>query len=310
MRNPQLNQYGELQHLLTTEGLAPRILNPLLELAQHYLLASETAVQASAPLSGRRVFSLFVEKSVRTCQAFDHAARRLSAEVVHVQVEGSAASSNDGLAETLSRLQAAPGDLLVLAHPQSGAPYLVSQQLAPQMHIINAGDGDHADPTQALANVFAIRHVKKELANLTVALVGDVLHSRIARSCIHALTTLCVAEVRVIGPLTLMPSGLEHLGVRVLSKLSEGLREADVVILLPSQLERVPASLRLSVEDYDAREVVSQETLAFAKPDCLVMHADGHPLSGHSLIDLALNRQALDVAIRMAALSMVAGAQP
>lgn len=305
MRNPQLNQYGELQHLLTTEGLAPRILNPLLELAQHYLLASDAAVQASAPLSGRRVFSLFIEKSVRTRQVFDEAARRLSAEVVHVQVEGSAASHKDEWVETLSRLQAAPGDLLVLAHPQSGAPYLVSQQLAPQLHIINAGDGDHADPTQALANVFAIRHVKKELANLTVALVGDVLHSRIARSCIHLLTTLCVAEVRAIGPLTLMPNGLEQMGVRVLTKLSVGLQDADVVILLPTQLERVPASLRLSLEDYAAREDVNQDTLAFAKPDCLVMQADGHMLNSH-----VLNGTELDVAIRMAALSMVAGAQP
>ena len=296
MRNPQLNRQGELNHLLTTEGLPPRILNRVLELAEYDLVTPEAVTRAAAPLSGRRVFSLFFQQSTHARQAFEAAARRLSAEMVHIEVASTVLENSDGLVEAIAGLEASPGDLLVLRHPQSGAPYLVSQHLAPAMHVINAGDGDHADPIQALVNVYAIRHVKKELANLTVALVGDVLHSRVARSTIHALTTLCVAEVRVVGPLTLIPKGLEQMGVRVFTTMHEGLRDADVVIVLPTDHAHVPASLQLSAQDYFAREQLNQETLAHAKSDCFVMDAETTGQVG--------------IAIRMAALRLIAESQP
>lgn len=296
MRNPQLNRQGELNHLLTTEGLPPRILNRLLELAEYCLVTPEAVTQAAAPLSGRRVYSLFFQQSTHAQQAFDAAAKCLSAEMVHIEVASTLVENSDGLMETITGLEASPGDLLVLSHPHCGATHLVSQHLAPAMHVINAGDGDHADPLQALVNVYALRQVKKEFANLTVALVGDILHSRVARSTIHALTTLCVAEVRVIGPLTLMPKGLEQMGVRVFTAMHEGLRDADVVIVLPTDYARVPASLHLSSRDYFAREQLNEETLARAKSDCFVMDAETTGQVG--------------IAMRMAALRLIAESQP
>lgn len=314
MRNPQLNQQGALNHLLTTEGLPPRILNRLLDLTQDYLPGSAEVVHAdAASLSGRRVFSLFFDDSARIRQSFDAAASRLSAQIVHLEVDNVASKTSDALFERLADLQTAAGDVLVLSHPQSGAPYLVTQTLAPAMHVINAGDGTHADPTQALTNVYTIRHLKNNLSNLTVALTGDVLHSREARSTIHALTTLGVAEVRVVGPLTLMPKGLEQLGVRVCTKMSDGLRDADVVLALPDQHERLPASLRLSVQDYAEREGLDMDMLAYAKPDCLLMQTG---LTGQMRRIVlgepgeAWSTSASDIgtAVRMAALSLVVGA--
>jgi len=307
MRNPQLNRQGALNHLLTTEGLPPRILNRLLDLAQHYLLDSAESVNVDASLSGRRVFSLFFEKSLSTRPSFETAAKRLSADVVRVQIENAVLKTGDDLVEIIRNLQAAPGDLLVLRHPQSGAPYLVTQTLAPYLHVINAGDGTHAHPTQALANVYAIRHFKNDLSNLTVAIVADVMHSREARSTIHALTSLGVAEVRVIGPLSLMPKGLEQMGVRVFTQMCDGLRDADVVIALPLQNERLPVSLRLSAQDYAEREGIKMETLAYAKSDCLLLQAE---LAGQTLRVGTLNWAEVGIAVRAAALSMVAEAQP
>ena len=206
-------------------------------------------------------------------------------------------------------------DLFVVRHEASGAPYLIAQHVAPHVHVINAGDGRHAHPTQALLDMYTIRHFKKDFSNLTVAVVGDVLHSRVARSNIHALTTLGVAEVRAIAPLTLLPSGLDQMGVRVFTDMCEGLKGVDVVIMLRLQSERMRGALLPSSHEYFKHYGLTEEKLALAKPDCIVMHPG--PMNRGVEIDSAvadgkqsviLSQVTFGIAVRMAVMSIVAGA--
>jgi aspartate carbamoyltransferase catalytic subunit len=181
--------------------------------------------------------------------------------------------------------------------------------------VINAGDGRHAHPTQGLLDMYTIRHFKKDFSNLTVAVVGDILHSRVARSNIHALTTLGVAEVRAVGPLTLLPSGLDQMGVRVFTDMNEGIKGADVIIMLRLQNERMGGALIPSSHEYFKHYGLTQEKLALAKPDCIVMHPG--PMNRGVEIDSAvadgphsviLNQVTFGIAVRMAVMSIVAGA--
>ena len=206
-------------------------------------------------------------------------------------------------------------DLFVVRHEASGAPYLIAQHVAPHVHVVNAGDGRHAHPTQALLDMYTIRHFKKDFSNLTVAVVGDILHSRVARSNIHALTTLGVAEVRAIGPLTLLPAGLEQMGLRVFTDMREGLRDVDVVIMLRLQSERMRGGLLPSSHEYFKHYGLTAEKLALARPDAIVMHPG--PMNRGVEIDSAvadgsqsviLNQVTFGIAVRMAVMSIVAGA--
>jgi aspartate carbamoyltransferase catalytic subunit len=217
--------------------------------------------------------------------------------------------------DTIANLSAMQADLFVVRHEASGAPYLIAQHVAPHVHVVNAGDGRHAHPTQALLDMYTIRHFKKDFSNLTVAVVGDVLHSRVARSNIHALTTLGVAEVRAIAPLTLLPSGLDQMGVRVFTDMNEGLKGADVIITLRLQSERMRGALLPSSHEYFKHYGLTEEKLALAKPDCIVMHPG--PMNRGVEIDSAvadgkqsviLNQVTFGIAVRMAVMSIVAGA--
>ncbi|MBP8285538.1 MAG: aspartate carbamoyltransferase catalytic subunit, partial [Rhodoferax sp.] len=204
-RNPQLNKNGELVHLLSTEGLPKSILTQVLDTASNFVSVSDREVKKVPLLRGKSVFNLFFENSTRTRTTFDIAAKRLSADVINLDIAKSSASKGESLLDTIANLSAMAADIFVVRHSESGAPYLIAQHVAPHVHVINAGDGRHAHPTQGLLDMYTIRHYKKDFANLTVAIVGDVLHSRVARSDIHALTTLGCAEVRVVGPKTLVP---------------------------------------------------------------------------------------------------------
>jgi aspartate carbamoyltransferase catalytic subunit len=239
----------------------------------------------------------------------------LSADVFNLNINVSSAAKGETLLDTIANLSAMQADLFVVRHEASGAPYLIAQHVAPHVHVVNAGDGRHAHPTQGLLDMYTIRHFKKDFANLTVAVVGDILHSRVARSNIHALTTLGVAEVRAVGPLTLLPSGLDQMGVRVFTDMSEGIKGADVIIMLRLQNERMGGALLPSSHEYFKHYGLTEEKLALAKPDCIVMHpgpmnrgveidsvvADGP----HSVI---LNQVTFGIAVRMAVMSIVAGA--
>ena len=245
-RNPQLNKNGELVHLLSIEGLPASILRQVLDTAESFVSVNDREVKKVPLLRGRSVFNLFFENSTRTRTTFEIAAKRLSADVINLDITRSSASKGESLLDTIANLSAMAADIFVVRHGESGAPYLIAKHVAPHVHVINAGDGRHSHPTQGLLDMFTIRHYKKDFANLTVAIVGDVLHSRVARSDIHALTTLGCAEVRVVGPKTLVPADLSQMGVRVCHTLAEGIRDCDVVKTLKLQNERMSAKLIVS----------------------------------------------------------------
>jgi len=267
-------------------------------------------------LRGRSVFNLFFENSTRTRTTFEIAAQRLSADVFNLNISASSASKGESLLDTIDNLAAMNADLFVVRHAQSGAPFLIAQHLdhlGKDVHVINAGDGRHEHPTQALLDAYTIRHFKKNFTGLRIALVGDILHSRVARSNIHALTTLGVPDVRAVGPATLLPGGLESMGVRVFHDMREGLRDVDVVIMLRLQNERMRGALLPSAQEYFKHYGLTPEKLAYAAPDAIVMHPG--PMNRGVEIDSAvadgpqaviLSQVTFGIAVRMAVLGMIA----
>ena len=214
-RNPQLNKNGELIHLLSIEGLPKSILTHILDTAANFTSVSDREVKKVPLLRGKSVFNLFFENSTRTRTTFEIAAKRLSADVINLDIARSSASKGESLLDTIANLSAMAADLFVVRHSESGAPYLIAQHVAPHVHVVNAGDGRHAHPTQGLLDMYTIRHFKKDFTQLSVAIVGDIVHSRVARSDIHALTTLGVPDIRAVGPKTLVPGDFKGMGVRV-----------------------------------------------------------------------------------------------
>jgi aspartate carbamoyltransferase catalytic subunit len=315
MNNPQLNKHGELHHLLSTEGLPARIVRDILDRAASFLdTEAGNEIKKVPLLQGKSVFNVFFENSTRTRTTFEIAAKRLSADVVNLNIGSSSTSKGETLLDTVDNLCAMHADMFVVRHAQSGAAHLIAKHVAPEIHVINAGDGRHAHPTQALLDMYTIRHYKKEFHNLRVAIVGDILHSRVARSQIHALTTLGVPEVRVIAPKTLLPSNVEKLGVQVYHDMATGLRDVDVVMMLRLQNERMQGAALPSAQEYFKYYGLTQDKLALAKSDAIVMHpgpmnrgveidssvADG----SHSVI---LPQVTFGIAIRMAVMSTLAG---
>ena len=240
--------------------------------------------------------------------------------MINLNINTSSASKGESLLDTVDNLAAMQADMFVVRHASSGAPYLIAQHLAAtgrdHIRVINAGDGRHAHPTQGLLDMFTIRHYKKDFSNLTVAIVGDVLHSRVARSQIHALTTLGVPEIRVIAPKTLLPVGVERMGVRVCNTMAEGLRGVDVVMMLRLQNERMQGALLPSSHEYFKTYGLTPEKLALAKPDAIVMHPG--PMNRGVEIDSAVadSKQAVilpqvsfGIAVRMAVMAMLGGGE-
>jgi aspartate carbamoyltransferase catalytic subunit len=318
MHNPQLNKHGELQHLLAIEGLPKSTLLRILDTASGFVNVAERELKSVPLLQGKSVFNLFFENSTRTRTTFEIAAKRLSADVVSLNIAASSASKGESLLDTVDNLAAMHADMFVVRHSSSGAPYLIAKHLNDtkqnHVHVVNAGDGRHEHPTQGLLDMFTIRHYKKEFHNLVVAIVGDVLHSRVARSDIHALTTLGVPEIRVIGPQTILPSGLEQMGARVFTNMEEGLKGVDVVIMLRLQNERMSGALLPSTQEYFKYYGLTPERLALAKPDAIVMHPG--PMNRGVEIDsvvadgpqaVILSQVTFGIAVRMAVMSILAG---
>jgi aspartate carbamoyltransferase catalytic subunit len=312
--NPQLNANGELRHLLSIEGLPRDVLVGILDTAASFVGVTEREVKKVPLLRGKSVFNLFFEPSTRTRTTFEIAAKRLSADVINLNVAVSSQTKGESLLDTVSNLSAMQADLFIVRHGSSGAPFLIAQHVKPHEHVINAGDGRHAHPTQGLLDLYTIRHYKRDFGALRVAIVGDILHSRVARSLIHGLTTLGTPEVRVIGPQTLLPEGVEALGVKVFNDMREGLRGADVIVMLRLQNERMRGALLPSAQEFFKHYGLTAQKLALAKPDAIVMHpgpmnrgveidstvADGP----HSVI---LPQVTFGIAVRMAVMSIVAG---
>jgi aspartate carbamoyltransferase catalytic subunit len=315
MNNPQLNKHGELQHLLSTEGLPVRILRNILDTADQFVSAAAGHEIKKVPLlQGKSVFNVFFENSTRTRTTFEIAAKKLSADVVNLNIGSSSTSKGETLLDTVDNLCAMHADMFVVRHAQSGAAHLIAQHVAPDIHVINAGDGRHAHPTQALLDMYTIRHYKKEFHNLRVAIVGDILHSRVARSQIHALTTLGVPEVRVIAPKTLLPTMVEKLGVQVYHDMALGLKDVDVVMMLRLQNERMQGGSLPSAQEYFKHYGLTQEKLALAKADAIVMHPG--PMNRGVEIDssvadgaqsVILPQVTFGIAVRMAVMSTLAG---
>jgi aspartate carbamoyltransferase catalytic subunit len=326
MHNPQLNAAGELHHLLSVEGLPRALILHILDTAAGFagLVDPRREVKKLPLLRGRSVFNLFFENSTRTRTTFEIAAARLSADVINLNVQASSTNKGESLLDTIDNLSAMHADIFVVRHGQSGAPYLIAKHLdraaaraddGGHIHVINAGDGRHAHPTQGLLDAYTIRHYKQDFTKLRVAIVGDVLHSRVARSDIHALTTLGVPEVRVIAPRTLLPAGLEQMGVSVYTDMTKGLDGVDVIMMLRLQNERMNGALLPSAQEYFKSYGLTAEKLALAAPDAIVMHPG--PMNRGVEIEssvadgaqsVILPQVTFGIAIRMAVMSILAAA--
>ena len=313
-RNPQLNQQGELIHLLSIEGLPREVVTHILDTAGTFLSVNDREVKKVPLLRGKSVFNLFFENSTRTRTTFEIAAKRLSADVLNLDIAKSSASKGESLLDTIANLSAMHADMFVVRHGESGAPYLIAQHCAPHVHVVNAGDGRHAHPTQGLLDMYTIRHFKRDFTQLSVAIVGDIVHSRVARSDIHALTTLGVPDIRAVGPKTLVPGDFAGMGVRVCHDMAEGIRGADVIIMLRLQNERMSGAMLPSAGEFFKNYGLTEDKLKLAKPDAIVMHPgpinrgveiDSRVADGaHSVI---LPQVTFGIAVRMAVMSIIAG---
>ena len=313
-RHPQLNKNGELIHLLSIEGLPQSVLTHILDTASTFVSVSDRDVKKVPLLRGKSVFNLFFENSTRTRTTFEIAAKRLSADVLNLDIARSSTAKGETLLDTVANLSAMHADMFVVRHSESGAPYLIAQHCAPHVHVVNAGDGRHSHPTQGLLDMYTIRHYKRDFTQLSVAIVGDIVHSRVARSDIHALATLGVPDIRAVGPKTLVPGDLREMGCRVCHDMDEGIADCDVVIMLRLQNERMNGALLPSSGEYFQHYGLTEARLAKAKADCIVMHPgpinrgveiDSRVADGpHSVI---LPLVSFGIAVRMAVMAILAG---
>ena len=310
-RDLQLDEHGRLRHFLTIEGLNRALLESIMDTAESFASVTEQTVKKVPLLRGKTIVNLFFETSTRTRTTFELAAKRLSADVLNVNIATSATTKGESLLDTIRNIEAMHVDMFVVRHAQSGAAHFIARHVAPHISVINAGDGRHAHPTQAMLDVFTIRKHKPDFGHLTVAIVGDILHSRVARSEIHALRILGAREIRVVGPRTLIPADIEALGVTVCHDLESGLRDADVIIMLRLQRERMSGAFIPSEHEYYASFGLTESRLTLAKPDVLVMHPG--PINRGVEIDskvadgsrsVILQQVTHGIAIRMAVMSM------
>lgn len=260
-----------MRHLITLEHFDAQSLNQILSLAEKFLTTEGKIVESPpAYLSGKTVVNLFFEPSTRTRSTFELAAKKLGAHVLNLDIQTSSTQKGESLQDTVLTLQAMQCDIFVVRHKEEGKPQFIANTLE-QSHVINAGDGAHAHPTQALLDMLTIKQHKKEFRNLSVAIVGDILHSRVARSDIQALHILGTTDIRVIAPETLLPKESENLGVKVFHDLKTGLKDVDVVVVLRPQLERMHTNV-FSKNEYCEKYCLTLEALRFAKSDAIVMH--------------------------------------
>ncbi len=299
------------KHLLAIEGLHPPEIAGLLDLAESYVLLNRSGKTQRDLLRGRTLINLFYEDSTRTRTSFELAGKRLGADVINMSVSTSSVNKGETLLDTATTLNAMRCDLLVIRHDQSGAPALLAQKVSSS--VINAGDGTHEHPTQALLDALTVRRRRGSLEGLVVAICGDVLHSRVARSNIHLLTTMG-SRVRVVGPPTLIPAAAASLGVQVMHDMQTGLEGADVVMMLRLQRERMTRGLVPSEREYFRFFGLDRSKLARAKPDVMVMHPG--PMNRGVEIDSAVaddpvhsvigTQVEMGVAVRMAVLDVLA----
>ena len=303
-----------MQHFLTTESLGRDQLVTILDTAESFTNVDSRTVKKVPLLRGKTIVNLFFEASTRTRTTFELAAKRLSADVLNINIDASATVKGESLLDTLRNLEAMHVDMFIIRHQDSGAAEFLSHHISPHISVINAGDGRHAHPTQAMLDMFTIRRVKKQFENLRVAIIGDLLHSRVARSQIHALSTLGAKEIRVIAPRTLLPSHIESLGVGVFHKIEQGLSGVDVIIMLRLQKERMLGALLPSQHEYFHLFGLTKERLGLAAGDAIVMHPGpinrGVEISSEvadGSQSVILEQVSYGIAVRMAIMSILSG---
>ena len=309
----QLNQQGHLKHFLTIEGLSKQTLTKILDTANSFFNDQNQLITNSL-LEGRTVMNLFFENSTRTRTTFEAAAKRLSANVINIDIARSSTSKGETLRDTLWNLEAMAADIFVVRHSPSGAAHFIAQTVCPDVAIINAGDGRHAHPTQAMLDMLTIRReTKKPFEALSVAIIGDIKHSRVARSDVAALQTLGCTDIRVIAPNTLLPYGFEEYGagVRLFNNMEQGIQDCDVIMTLRIQNERIDSPALSSQAEFYKLYGLNQQRLALAKPDCIVMHPG--PMNRGVEIDssiadgdraVILQQVTNGIAVRMAVLAL------
>jgi aspartate carbamoyltransferase catalytic subunit len=312
--NIQFDDQGKLRHFLSIEGLDKKILTEILDTAESFTSVTDRTIKKVPILRGKTVANLFFEASTRTRSTFELAAQRLSADILSLNVNTSATVKGESLLDTLQNLEAMQIDMFVIRHQDSGSSHFFAQHVRPGVSVLNAGDGQHEHPTQAMLDMYTIRHYKKDFTGLRVAIVGDILHSRVARSQIHALNLLNTAEIRVIAPRTLLPVDTEALGVSVYEDLETGLADVDVVIMLRLQKERMRGALLPSEKEYFRSYGLTQERLKCAKPDAIVMHPgpanrgveiESSVMDGNQSV--ILQQVSFGISVRMAVMSMIVG---
>jgi len=313
-RHLQLTEHGKLKHFLTVEGLDKTLLTEILDTAESFVGISEHQVKKVPLLRGKTIVNLFFENSTRTRTTFELAAQRLSADVLSMNIATSATSKGESLLDTIRNLEAMHVDMFVVRHALSGAAHFIAEHTAPHISVINAGDGQHAHPTQAMLDMFTIRQHKQRFEGLKVAIVGDILHSRVARSQILALNTLGVDEIRVIAPKTLLPAQVKSMGVIPCHDMHEGLADVDVIIMLRLQKERMNSAFLPSESEFFRCFGLNESKLERAKPDAIVMHPG--PINrgveiASSVADgprsVILQQVSNGIAVRMAIMSMTLG---
>jgi aspartate carbamoyltransferase catalytic subunit len=303
------------RHLLGIEGLSPDDITLLLDRSETYVEQNRQIDKKKSVLRGRTIINLFFEASTRTRTSFELAGKRLGGDVINMSVSTSSIKKGETLIDTAMTLNAMHPDVLVLRHPDAGAAKLLSEKV--NCAVINAGDGSHEHPTQALLDALTIRRRRGGLQGLKVAICGDIVHSRVARSNIHLLNTMG-ARVRLIAPRTLIPEGVERLGVEVFHDMKQGLEDCDIVMMLRLQSERMHSNFFPSIREYFHFFGLDYEKLASAKPDALIMHPG--PMNRGVEIDSevaddfgrsAIREQVeMGVAVRMACLELLTLNQP
>jgi aspartate carbamoyltransferase catalytic subunit len=298
--------------LLGIKDLSVEEINFILETADSFLEISTREIKKVPTLRGKTIINLFYEASTRTRTSFEIAGKRLSADTINISASTSSVVKGETLIDTARNLEAMNPDIIVIRHSAAGAPHLLASLV--KQSIINAGDGAHEHPTQALLDMMTIKEKKGKISGLKIAIVGDIAHSRVARSNIYGLTKMG-ADVTVAGPATMLPSGIEHMGVKVSDKMQEAITGADVIMMLRIQLEREKQNIFPSLREYSQRFCLNRDNITLAKKDVIVMHPGpinrGVEISPDIADDLSqsviLDQVNKGVAVRMALLFLLAG---
>ena len=312
MKNVQQSEDNKLQHLLSIKGLDKKIIEKIFNDADKFLEKKDIKLDDHTSLNGKTVCNLFFENSTRTQTTFEIAAKRLSANVINLDIATSSQSKGESILDLINNLIAMSVDIFVVRHSEPGIPELIAKNIKSNAHVINAGDGNREHPTQGLLDAFTIREFKKDFSNLKVAIVGDIEHSRVAKSEISILSTLGTKEIRVVGPKALMPSNIDDLNVNVFYTMEEGLKDVDVVMMLRIQKERMSNKTVPSESEYFKNFGLNQKRLKIAKDNALVLHPG--PINRGVEIEsevadgkqsVILNQVKNGIAIRMAVMAMM-----